>query len=328
MSKEALKSPALQLILDRTEDGNLSVDNNSHRPQASWTGAEGPLDEALADTLVILDCCSASNIMKGVSEHSRSYELMAATGKDKPTSAGPKSYTAALVKSLKILRQRELQPFTTYDLSQMIIRQRGWNTASQLYNRRSNFRTRHIAIAPPVEPSESQSQKPDNCAGYLDLRIAFEDNSVLKVDQVRRICSELCKLPKSTELKICDLEFLGFTPRRDSPQFKRLVGIFRMRHMIGKAVKRFRAKKQRQMQVIDNLMVDGQLSQQESIGQRRTNRQRSRKRQHDVALLTPSPQGQKRRRNMTRSGLRAEANLETQPPPTPSASSRGATPNT
>lgn len=269
--------------------------------------------------------------MKGLSDHCRSYELMAATGKDKPTASGPKSYTAALIKSLRLLRHHGPQPFTTYDLHQEIIKQRSWNTVSQLYNRRPGVRPRHIIIGPPVKASESRPQKALNYAGYLDLRIAFEDNDALEDDQVQRLCSELCKLPKSTELKICDLEFLGFTPCRDSPQFKKLVSIIRKTHLLNKAAKQFQAMIQGQAEESDSMPFEDQPPQQESVSERSASRSRTRKRKQDAGLLTPltpANQPQKRRRNTARHGVRKKAGMPESSTLTPSASSRGATPNT
>lgn len=171
---------------------------------------------------------------------------MAATGKDMPTAAGTNSYTSALIKSLRLLRERP-QPFTTSDLNQMIMKQRHWNTASQLYNRRQNMRARHICLAPPAKPSSALIRYPVRRAAYLDLRIAFAEKSALTLEEVEKLASELSKLSKSTGLNICDLEWIGFTPHKDSPQFKQLVRIAQTTNVCLGAMERYKMKKRRRL---------------------------------------------------------------------------------
>lgn len=281
-------------------NGEAAQSDEAYQPYANWTIAERPLDGAEADTLVILDCCNAANVMKGSSEQTRSYELMTAAGKNMPTpSPGPRSYTTALINSLKVLKQRESQPFTTSDLNQMIMKQRSYDSPSYLFNRRPNMRTRHISIAPPETPNSNNTRPLIRRAGYLDLRIAFESKSSLSLAEVKTIASELSKLPKSTSLNICDIEWIGFTPRKDSPQFKRIMRIARITHLFLGAMTRFKMKK---------------LC----------------KRKRDINQLANAPRSPKRRRTAAypvASPVDEQAkSLLPQSPLTPSASSRGATP--
>ena len=123
----------------RTPREQRATDQDSHPPHASWTIAEAPLERAAADTLTILDCCCASNAMKAIERSGRSYLLMAATGKDLTTpKPGPRSYTSALINSLRKLLDNEQLPFNPYDLNQEIIRHRSFDTSSQVFNRRPN----------------------------------------------------------------------------------------------------------------------------------------------------------------------------------------------
>src|SRR5436190_24149719 len=95
--------------------------------RACWNTAEKPLiDDADGDVLTILDCCFASNIQKDFEEDVRIYELLTASGPDKPTSApGPKSFTRALIDSLQeLLDEYSGRSFSTYSLNDRIISQR------------------------------------------------------------------------------------------------------------------------------------------------------------------------------------------------------------
>lgn len=315
-------------MVTSTANGYNGQENDPIRPQANFNVAELMLENATADTLLILDCCSASNIMKGGGEQSRSYELMAATGKDMPTGSGDNSYTKALIKALGDLRKLE-QPFTTYELNQMIIQLRDWNTSSHLYNRLPNTRARHIALAPPAKPMTAGLQRLGPPSGYLDIRISFENQESLTDNDVNKICKKLCKLPRSTGLSICDIEYRGFMAFKDSPLIKRLVRIFRMRLMIRKAVKRFRAKKRSRIQDTSQNTIDNEPAEHEVVAEGSATRPRRPKRRPEVGQAAPSPRTSKSRRSSARHPrIYPATNLDAKQPLTPSVSSRGATPNT
>lgn len=177
------------------------------------------LEHADADTLVILDCCNAGNIMKGATQQTRAYEIMTAAGKDTPTeSPGKESYTTALIESLRELRKQET-PFTTWQLHQMIYKQRNYNTASLFWNHGFRGPSRHIYLAPPVKYEPDRVRPSAERAGHLDISIAFEDNSTLTDKQVETLAKELSKIrraAKSANLNICDIQWNGFTSREHS----------------------------------------------------------------------------------------------------------------
>ena len=219
-----------------------------YKPQADWSYVEHTLGGAWADTLEVLDCCFAGNVMKGFTEQTRVWELMTATGKDMLAPSGARSYGKAFIKAMELLLSRE-QPFTTYDLNQEIHRGRQWDSVSQLYQKLPSVRTRHIVLAPPIHATATQPNRPENIAGYLDVRIAFQDISMLKPDHIQKLCSELCKLPKATDLNVCDLQYLGFTPCVDSPQYKELVRLFKASYVLAHGMARWKEKqKMRLMQ--------------------------------------------------------------------------------
>lgn len=164
---------------------------------------------------------------------------MAATGRNTPTeSPGPGSYSHALIKCLDELLTRKA-PFTTYDLHQMIQKRRDYNTSSLLFPRVSG-NSKHIVIAPPAQPGPNQDAQSLYRASYLDVRIAFADQSSLNDDQVSSIAKHLSKLPTATPLNICDIRMIKFTSYKDHshPQL-----MFNVANKVFNATRRLRNRK-------------------------------------------------------------------------------------
>ncbi|KAK5728872.1 hypothetical protein LTR15_002013 [Elasticomyces elasticus] len=181
-------------------------------PACSWSQAEIALDAATADTLVILDCCFAGNVVgeKSTIPSKRSYELMVATGKDMTaTRPGPRSYTHALIDALSSLK-RELKVFSTADLSQRISKLRKYHDPPRLYNRLHGT-ARHIRIAPPAHRTRSPSTNKARSNNRLDLRVTIDQESLSEADLIK-LARELSKLPMSTGLAICGIECLDYVP--------------------------------------------------------------------------------------------------------------------
>ncbi|KAK1068374.1 hypothetical protein LTR12_013741 [Friedmanniomyces endolithicus] len=174
-----------------TATAETSSAEGTFPPNANWTHAERSLNSAFADTLVILDCCYASNVMNSrlLSTGARSYELMAATGKNMlAIQPGPRSYTHALINALSTLLQSGCG-FTTADLAQSVCELRDYEVKSRLYNRLAG-RTRHICIAPLERqnlPASSTAVRED---GSLDVRIDSRDQDSLRDGEAE---SEVCK---------------------------------------------------------------------------------------------------------------------------------------
>jgi hypothetical protein len=217
---------AILMTFERTETGDSTREDDGHFPNASWNLATHVLEDVEADTLVILDCCYAGNIMKGATEEARVYEVMTATGKDRPTeSPGKGSYTAALMQSLRELRKRG-QPFTTWELNQMIHKERNWNTSSLLFTPGLHGPARHICLWPPEKEEPERVSAVVQRGSHLDIRITFQDNGSLTDDQVRTLAKELAKLRRGTtkasksKLNICDVQWSGFTPGREPARRK------------------------------------------------------------------------------------------------------------
>ncbi|KAK0264655.1 hypothetical protein LTR35_017255 [Friedmanniomyces endolithicus] len=183
-----------ELIVSGTATAESSSTEGTFPPNANWTKAEQPLDGACADTLIILDCCFAGNAMKSrlPSKGQRSYELMAATGKDMPaTQPGPRSYTHALINALVALLQGG-RGFTTADLAQSIHELRDHDKSSVLYNRLV-ARTRHICSAPLERRSLPASSNAIRENGSVNVRSHSHDQDNLPDGEAERLDSEACK---------------------------------------------------------------------------------------------------------------------------------------
>ncbi|OCK80678.1 hypothetical protein K432DRAFT_297177 [Lepidopterella palustris CBS 459.81] len=165
--------------------------------QANWNMAEEALRAKTVDSdvLTILDTCFSSNIAKGVTEETRTYELLSACGLDSTTAApGENSFTRALIDSLKELL-RDHQSFTTSQLNQKILLQPARrDTPSILWNRLNNH-DRKIRLA-PLKPICQRNLKafpihPPNA--YLTLRFALRDE-YLNRQQIEYLTRHLAKV--------------------------------------------------------------------------------------------------------------------------------------
>ena len=137
-----------------------------HPSSAIWDRAERPLLEDVdGDVLAILDACFASNLhTKGQLEHYRTYELFAAAGHDRQTAGpGPKSFTTALIASLKsLLEEYDDQPFTIRQLCETINLHPDRRCNQSHVWSRSKCYDRYIALAPLKRTPNERMQDYDN----------------------------------------------------------------------------------------------------------------------------------------------------------------------
>lgn len=246
-----------------------------------------------------MDCCAAGGVVKGRHDHTRSFELLAATGRDLTTPRpGPQSYTCALIKCLTdMLDQYNGDPFTTFDLNQSIRKQRNWTTAPHLYNLMGYSTPRHIFLAPlpRLELREVQANREvTRNAGYLNLRIAFAEQSDLDDEQVRVLATVLSEAAKNCSLGVTDIYWMGFEPYQNSRHFQSLIHVARVYHRFRKALYNLREHK----------------------------RQSSLKRKLD----DPQPEECRSPRNMHIASIAAEFVRSLSTPPTPGTMSRATTP--
>lgn len=199
--------------------------------------------------LTILDCCFAAGAVKGKSEHTRTFELLAATGRDLTTPRpGPLSYTRALIDCLQEkLNENEGTPFNTFELNTMIREKRDWITTPHVYNRMGY--SRHINLAPLPEVKKSDfknSPEVRRNAGYLNLRIAFAELSDLKDSQVETLATCLSDAAKGCELGVSDIHWVGFEPTQNSKHFQSLIFVVRVYYRFRKALLKLREKKRQE----------------------------------------------------------------------------------
>lgn len=211
-----------------------------YEPKLRWLLAERDLDHAEADVLIVLDCCCAANIMKKeLSDDAKAHEVLAASGRwQVAEQPGPRSFTRHFIDALKEeLSKNDRQPFTTYDLNEVITRKRMHITKieSKIFNRHANARNkRHIGLAPLDHLRDSTSEEQGfkrrrgREAAYLDLRVAFNNRTRLEDDEVTHLATKMFEAAKSTDLSISCIDWMGFKPRKEAVILKQsLQTVFR-----------------------------------------------------------------------------------------------------
>ncbi|KAF2199208.1 hypothetical protein GQ43DRAFT_433601 [Delitschia confertaspora ATCC 74209] len=162
--------------------GTISGKDGKYLPTAFWDDTEHHLlRSAESDVLAILDCCFASNAAKGGTNDLRTYELLAAAPKGEVTFTGKKSFTAALLASLKeLLVQYKDGYFPTTKLLHKINTRRT-QPASLLWDRLHKHE-RHVLLAPldrkSVQEREKSFQKKGNENISITLRISLQDEEL------------------------------------------------------------------------------------------------------------------------------------------------------
>lgn len=186
------------------------------KAKARWKEVESLLAGADADILTILDTCSAGSAVKGSSEDTRVYEVLAATGRKKPTSGpGPKSFTRAMIETLKEqLKISKDAPFTTFDLNQAIMRRRK-NQSSQLFPRTGHSH-RFVKLAPLTTIRAFRAPTLPRASFGLTLRFVFA-NSTMTGEQAERLAETLSRSVAHSDfagsgLEAKAIEWVDFCP--------------------------------------------------------------------------------------------------------------------
>lgn len=161
--------------------------------------------------LAIFDACYASNIHKAAQKQDpRTYELLTATGHDKMT-AGPgrRSFTAALVKSLRALREEcGEDPFTTHQLCEKInLHTERRTNQSHLWNRFKRF-DRTIALAPLKKNFHERKQEfsQEETRSLLTLTLPLTV-ARLSNDQIQELARSLSKAVKDVKAPVKRLDW-------------------------------------------------------------------------------------------------------------------------
>lgn len=132
-------------------------------PTASWKQVKHILlEEAQSDILVVLDCCFAGNAFADFQRSERRvFEIMVATAAGALTARpGPHSFTTAMMRALRKLREASSRPISTWELSQTILKDAEGSRFSKV--ELSNLHpvilgpgSGHIMLAPPEEEGDA-----------------------------------------------------------------------------------------------------------------------------------------------------------------------------
>ncbi|KAI7548601.1 hypothetical protein KC331_g4309 [Hortaea werneckii] len=205
----------------RTRNIKLAEKIRADDPQASWNKAERQLDDVDADVLTILDCCEAAHIIqKGVHDRTNTHEVLAASGRATTTyPPGKMSFTRHFIDALKEeLEKHRRQPFSTYDLNEVIMRRRK-NTSSHIYTRHGKRNGRHIVLAPldhlrsddKCRSADMLSRDPLNTA-TLDLRVVFRTDEMLQEAATKLLAHHLSVAARDAKLDIRAIDWMGYHP--------------------------------------------------------------------------------------------------------------------
>lgn len=161
----------------------------------------------------MLDSCFASNIQKGSTERTRTYELLAAAAMDKRTDApGINSFTSTLTKELQeLLKKHQGRKFSTVELHQRInLRRR--KRPSMLWDRLSRH-DHHIYLAPlNTEDLEKRQISFQNMRenASLTLRIALKEER-LTSDQIEKLARRLPKAFRKSQVEPLQIHWMGLS---------------------------------------------------------------------------------------------------------------------
>lgn len=229
------------------EPQSADAEGLTYPAEVRWDKGEAALEDTEADVLTIMDCCFASNIMKGVTDQTRTYETLAATGHNLTTpKPGKRSYTRALIDSLKEELNRfemnERRPFDTFKLNQRIKQRQNWSHQPQLFHRNHCAKSRHIRLAPLEKTAAPPTQQDLTCSGTLNLQLTFSKKSNLHGPEIAKLATKLAKAARKSDLGITALDWIGFTPNVRTTQFRRLL---RLIFMLKIAMARFGLKRRK-----------------------------------------------------------------------------------
>jgi hypothetical protein len=192
----------------------VSTDDAENDLRAIWNHAEQYLiEKAKADVLTIMDCCYASDLLRNVPEHGRTFEMIAASGIGIPTpEPGPDSFTRCLIKTLKELAEESSDKygsyFDTHDLVERITKERV-SSPPWLW-RRVPGSSRHIELRKLKPLHERPTQKPSipSHARFLHLGFALK-NEFIHETHIKHLTKELPALFSKEGLPLVDIRWLG-----------------------------------------------------------------------------------------------------------------------
>lgn len=220
-------------------DTQADTPKGDYHASAFWNHAERPMiEDGEGDMVAIFDTCFASNLHKNIQpEDGRTYELLTASGHGRLTAGpGPKSFTAALMKSLNdLLEECRNKPFTIRQLCERInLQPTRLKNPSHVWSRLNRF-DRNIALAPLTRTLAEREKEfdLDQSRALLFLRLSVTVD-LLTEQQIKTIAQAFSKAVKSTKTPVKRIDwwrFQGLGPMRQIIRFADLVKV------VGSAVK-------------------------------------------------------------------------------------------
>ncbi|KAH6881689.1 hypothetical protein BKA58DRAFT_372007 [Alternaria rosae] len=182
--------------------------------RAIWNEAERTLIEKVkANVLTIMDCCYASDLLRNVPEHGRTFEMIAASDIGAPTpEPGENSFTRCLIRHLKVLAVESSgnygSYFDTHDLVERMAKER-FDSPPRLW-RRIPGSSRHIELRKLKPKNERPTQKSSisSHARFLHLGFALKHETIDE-SQIRYLTKELPALFSSKGLPLVNIKWLG-----------------------------------------------------------------------------------------------------------------------
>lgn len=260
--------------------------------------------------LAVLDTCYASNVHKQVLGPARTYELLAASAWDKPTGSKERSFTKALIQSLKdLLLKRDNGSFTTLELCNRISRQpKRLSNPSHLYSLLDSSIDHMIILSPLFQNKNDSKQKeprPENSSLTLNFGLNLPD-AELTLQDIEYLTANLPKVFRDAKLDLSRIDWRSLTFIPHHP-FSKMADVA----MTRTTIQRFRKK-----------VLTSKTS---SLKRKADTQEEEKQQQHQQQEageenLLPSPAPEKRRWVS-----KPRAAKEVVAPPTPRASSESTT---
>lgn len=176
--------------------------------------------------LAILDTCYASNIDRSrQQDNPRIYELFCASGKDKPTAGpGPKSFTTALISSLKaLLEEHKGKPFTTRELCVQVCRHPERHGRESFIWPVLNQFERMITLVPLKDNQVKRQEVYDRNQprAVLSLRLPLT-RATLTDEEIQTMAKALCQAVKTIKAPVKRIDWWTLTELKLRGQFANL----------------------------------------------------------------------------------------------------------
>jgi hypothetical protein len=171
------------------------------------------IEKVKANVLTIMDCCYASDLLRNIPEHGRTFEMIAASDIGAPTpEPGENSFTRCLIKHLKVLAVESSggygSYFDTHDLVERMAKER-FDSPPRLW-RRIPGSSRHIELRKLKPKNERPTQKSSipSHARFLHLGFALKHETITET-QIRYLTKELPGLFSNRGLPLVNIKWLG-----------------------------------------------------------------------------------------------------------------------